>query len=202
MNRASLATVGLILESAQKTLVTHGYAKFTMRRVAEAAGISSGNLAYHYASKQILLQAVVRRMLADYLNEFEALLADPDKAFDQGLSQIIRWIMLDSVAEETVRSFREIWAISLHDEVVCEAVDNMYDELMRGVAELLQRMRPDADIRLIHESVQLLALISEGTAVLYGTRLNRAVSHERIIEIVTRLLDSHVSVGNLHRSIQ
>lgn len=45
--------------------------------------------------------------------------------------------MLGSSAEGTVGSFRELWAISLHDE------------FMRHVVELLQQFRPDTALRLI-----------------------------------------------------
>lgn len=199
MSRSSRATVELILTSARDALISHGYAKFTTRLVAEFAGISPGNLSYHYPSKQSLLQALVHRMLADYVSEFEAVLADTGQNFDQGLSQIVRLIMLDSVEEVTVRSFREIWAIAIHDEVVCEAVDDMYDQLMDRVADLLHRLCPQSDLSAIRESVQLLALVSEGTAVLYGTRMRRAVSHEQIIAIITRVLGSHVGSGSRER---
>ena len=194
MNRSTQATLELIVTSARDALISHGYAKFTTRRVAEFAGISPGNLAYHFPSKQVLLKGLVRRILADHLSEFEMALADTGQDLTRGLSQIVRLIMLDSASEKTVRTFRELWAISLHDKEVCKAVDDMYDVLMERVADLLQRLRPEADMKLIRESVQLLALISEGTAVLYGTRSNRAISHEQIIRVVTQVLDSHLEL--------
>lgn len=185
-------TVERILERAQDVLVSRGYAKFTMRSVAEAADISPGNLAYHYRTKQDLLRAVVGNMVAKYTHQFEALLADSEQPFVQELEDFVRWILIDSATEYTVRTFRELWAISLHDQIICREVDDMYDLLMSYVAELLQRFRPNASAQAIRESIQLLALITEGTAVLYGTRRERAVSHERIIEIVTQVLDARL----------
>ena len=40
-------------------LVTHGYAAFTSRRVAEAAGMAVGNLTYYFPSKRELLRVLI-----------------------------------------------------------------------------------------------------------------------------------------------
>jgi AcrR family transcriptional regulator len=193
LSSTSRKTIERILECAQNELVAGGYAGFTMRHVAEAAGISPGHLAYHYPTKQDLLHAMVRQIITELSRQFSALLSNPDLSYSRGLEQFVRQLLTDSITENIVRTFRELWVISLHDEVVCNAVDDLYDALMGSVVELLQRSLPDADPRAIRESIQLLALVSEGSAVLYGTRQARAVPHERIIEIVIKVIDSLIN---------
>jgi AcrR family transcriptional regulator len=187
-NKASRATITRILECARQVLVSHGYAGFTTRRVAEAANISPGNLAYHFPSKRELLQAVVSHVVAAYSERFQTLLSASPHPQGQELKTLVQWLLTDAVTDEAVRTFREFWAISLHDEVIRGAVDDLYDELMQGVVQLLRRSHPEVAERSIREVVHLLALISEGSIVLYGTRRDRTVPHERIIEIATQVI--------------
>ena len=191
MKRGPTETTARILDCAREVLVKQGYTGFTMRAVGAAAGISPGNLAYHFPSKQILLRAVVDHIVTGYATQFEALLTDTGDPPDQGLKSLIQWLLADAVTEESVRTFRELWAISLHDDVIRGAIDDLYNDLMSGVAEMLQSSYPDVDVRSLQEVVQVLALFSEGSIVLYGTCRDRVVSHDRMIELVLRLLDLH-----------
>ena len=186
---ASRATVEHILQAAQGVLIQHGYAGFTTRRVAEAAAISPGNLSYHFPSKRDLLQALIARLVTDYSSQFVTFLANVEIPVGQELKYLVRWLLTDAVAEETVRTFRELWAISLHDTEICRAIDDLYDELMGHVVTLLRRSYPNSDVDAVREVVQFLALMAEGSAVLYGTRPQRAVSFDRIIELTILLLE-------------
>ncbi|AXI55498.1 Nucleoid occlusion factor SlmA (plasmid) [Pseudoseohaeicola sp. NH-UV-7] len=194
------ATPERILDCARDVLIRQGYAKFTTRSVAAAVGISPGNLAYHFPSKQKLLQGVVNRMVADYSGQFEALLTEGELQPGQDVRSLVRWLLTDTVREETVRVFRELWAISLHDESTRTAIDNMYDELMAGVTELLKRSYPNVEVRKLQEVVQLIAFASEGSIALYGTRFDRAVSHEQMIDVITQLIDLYVPELGANRS--
>ena len=194
------ATPERILDCARDVLIRQGYAKFTSRSVAAAVGISPGNLAYHFPSKQKLLQGVVNRMVADYSGQFEALLTEGELQPGQDVRSLVRWLLTDTVREETVRVFRELWAISLHDESTRTAIDNMYDELMAGVTELLKRSYPNVEFRKLQEVILLIAFASEGSIALYGTRLDRAVSHERMIDVITQLIDLYVPELGANRS--
>ena len=186
---AGQVTVAQILLAARGVLIKHGHAGFTTRRVAEAAAISPGNLSYHFPTKRELLQALITRLIADYSAQFEAFLANAEIPAGQELQHLVRWLLTDAVTKEGVRTFRELWAMSLHDKVICRAVDDLYDELMGHVVTLLRRSYPDVDANTVREVVQCLALLSEGSIVLYGMRRQRAVSFERIIELAILLLE-------------
>ncbi len=181
---AESATIRRILDGAQAVLIQHGYAGFTTRRVAEAAAMRPGNLSYHFPSKRELLRALIRRLIEEYAQRFRSLLLEPDLP----LQSLVQWLLTDAVAEQTVRMFRELWAMALHDAVIRRALDDFYDELMQGVVQLLQCSRPRADVASIREVVQLLALISEGATVVYGTRRERAISLERVAALLPRIL--------------
>src|SRR5208283_2937171 len=81
----SNATVDRIIESARMVLLKDGYAAFTTRRVAELAGMTHGNLNYHFPSKRDLLRALIARLLMTYSQRFEAFLSDPNYPIGQDL---------------------------------------------------------------------------------------------------------------------
>jgi AcrR family transcriptional regulator len=186
-----------ILVGAHRVLLDEGHQGFTTRRVAEAAGIAPGNLSYHFPTKTDLLRALIDWQVAEYAAQFKALLTDAELPPGKELETLVAWLLADASRAETVRMFRELWAIALHDELIQEAVDDLYDELMEGVVPLLRRSRPEIGESAVREMVQLLALLSEGTIVLYGAGRKRAVSLERIIEIVPPLLESMVQPGRV-----
>lgn len=189
-DNAARDTAEHIVLSARQVLISHGYAGFTTRRVAEAAGISLGNLTYHFPAKRGLLRALVASLVASYSKRFEELLASAPPPCEGELGPFVRWLLLDSTDEDTVRLFRELWALSLHDDEIRRAVDDFYDDMIALVGRLIRATRPGASELAVSEVIHLLALISEGSAVIYGLRPERAVPVERVIELVTAMLES------------
>jgi AcrR family transcriptional regulator len=182
-------TVERILESARVVLVRHGYAAFTSRRVAEAAGMAVGNLTYYFPNKRDLLRALIAQLLKSYAQRFETFLRDSKRSPALDLEMLVRWVWTDAIDDDTTRTFRELWALAPHDVVIRRAIDDFYDDAISGVVQLLKQARPHADVRKIRLLIQLVAMVSEGGSVLYGTRRERAVPHVRILELVPRLID-------------
>lgn len=181
-------TVERILDGARRILIDYGYAEFTTRRVAEVVGMTVGNLTYHFPSKRELLRALIAKLLADYGQRFESFFPSSDNPQGPMIESLIRWAFTDTIAVETVRTMRELWALALHDASNRRAVDDFYDEMMNGVVQLLQQKWPQADVRRTRELVQLMVSISEGLNVLYGTRLERVVPHERMVDLAVGLV--------------
>jgi AcrR family transcriptional regulator len=186
----STKTIVQILDAAQQVLITSGYAGFTLRLVAQSAGISPGNLTYHFPRKNILLRALIKRLLDVYLCQLDTLLSSPNVPIEKEVEMLVHFALMDSVDEKTVRVSRELWALALHDDVIRDAADDFYDELMERLVNMLQRSRPHVDKAAIRELVHFLLLLAEGTTVLFGTRRERAVSVERMIEVATQILKS------------
>ena len=186
----SIKTIEQILEAAYQVLVTNGYAGFTMRLVAQSAGISPGNLTYHFPRKNILLRALITRIMDDYSRQLDVMFSDSDISSEHEIEELVHWVFMDSVSEGTVRISREIWAMALHDDDIKEAIDDFYDILMERLVDMLQRSHPNTKKATLTEIVHILVQVAEGTAVLFGTRRKRTVSIERMIELTTQLLNS------------
>jgi AcrR family transcriptional regulator len=187
-SRASRATTRLIVESAHGVLLTKGYAGFTTRAVAEAAGLSPGNLVYHFKTKQDLLRALVTYLIEFYSCRLTKLLQELDIEKGDGMDQLVRYLWMDTTSEEVVRAFRELWVIALKDAVIKNAIDDFYDAVIENVADSLKRLYPNSSFESLRETVYLLTMIIEGSSVLYGTRSDRKVPEERIIKIASQVL--------------
>jgi AcrR family transcriptional regulator len=57
---------GEILRAAERLVAEEGVKHLTIERVAQAAGVSRGGVLYHFASKEALIQAMVRRMVDQF----------------------------------------------------------------------------------------------------------------------------------------
>lgn len=178
-----------ILDSAENVLRMEGYAGLSTRRVAQEAGIALGNLTYHFPNKLGLVRALIDRLMTKYLRQFEDTLRAPD----QGVDGIVRLLLVESVDAQAMALFREIWSMALHDEMVRECIDDFYDTVMERITQTLGEMYPSANQQAICDLVHLIAAISEGSTVIFGTRRSRASSHEQMIELALRLVAAEVS---------
>lgn len=64
-----------ILAIAAKLFATHGYSSTTVRDIADEAGILSGSLYHHFASKEAIAREVLLTFLDALLADYEAIVA-------------------------------------------------------------------------------------------------------------------------------
>lgn len=82
------------LQTAVDVLATHGYHGASIRRIAEAAGLSVPGLYHHYDSKQSILDAATNATMAEMLKHTRAArdaAADPGERFDNIVEALIRF---------------------------------------------------------------------------------------------------------------
>src|SRR3984885_15897104 len=162
-------TPSAILRAARTVLASVGYARLTMRAVASRAGLTVGNLAYHFPTKRGLVRALILSLVAEYQAKSNEYLRNVGHARRGGFAGLVRWLVEDSVAPEMSRLFRELWVMALHDEVIAEAMDRFYAQAHERVVSLLRLTQPGLRPRPAQDIVQLMGAISEGANVLYAT---------------------------------
>jgi AcrR family transcriptional regulator len=180
-----------ILWAAQRVLATDGYAQFTTRAVAAAAGIKPGNLAYHYKTKRELLRAVISAMIAEYARQIEDLFKNHRAEPKDGFAELVAWLIHDSTTSNTSRLFRELWAMAVHDPFIAKAIDGLYDVSFARMAELLRQSQPGLSVKRATEIVWLLGMICEGANPIFGTTKRKGAPVSRVttlaIEALVRL---------------
>jgi AcrR family transcriptional regulator len=188
------ARIGL-LEAAEACLRENGYAGFSTRRVAEAAGMPLSQIHYHFGSKEALMLA-----LLEYQNE--RLLQRQRATFATDVPMWKRWeracdYLDEDLASGYVRTLQEMIAIGWSNAEVAAAVrrflDGWYD-LLKGVAKEatdrfggLGPLRPD-DVACLIGSAFLgaEAMLLLGFEEKDGVRVRRAL---RRFGVVIRKLE-------------
>ena len=68
--REATGTRDKILRSAEKLIGKKGYAQVSVRDIAEDAGVSLGQITYHFSSKDALFMEIVRNLTSSFLEDF------------------------------------------------------------------------------------------------------------------------------------
>ena len=177
-----------ILRAAKHVLATDGYARFTLRRVASEAGLTVGNLTYHYPSKRELVRALIMLLIGEYRAQVETHMRSTPSKSPRAFGSLVAWLMRDSVSTQTSRLFREFWTIALHDPFIARAIDTFYAEVQETASIHLRHNFPRLPRGRVREIVQLMGIISEGSNVLYGTARDPTAPLERVIRLACSLL--------------
>jgi AcrR family transcriptional regulator len=102
----------LILEAALQLFSTHGYRGTSIREIAEAAGLSTGNVYHHFPDKEALFRTL--------LDQYWAAIDTPDFPFNKALAAGAFPDDLEALAEaarESVEAYRRHVALIYVDVV-------------------------------------------------------------------------------------
>lgn len=97
----------MIVTVAGEVLVESGYAGLTLKRVADAAGISVGNLNYHFRTKESLVEVVIEHVLTDFASRFEDIVRRRIADGSDALGALLQWAMDESCANQYTRLARD-----------------------------------------------------------------------------------------------
>lgn len=154
----------LLLDSAAQVLVARGAAAFTLRKVAEQAGTSLGHLQYYYASKSLLVKALIDDLAQRFWQYYERRLLPVNDPMDRFMG-CAEFLLYSGPQRDMVVLLREYWAISRQDEEVAAAVNVFYSASSKLAASLIAEINPN----LSEQSAAYLG--AEATALISGAFL-------------------------------
>lgn len=99
-----------LLAGAKHCLYQQGYAQPTSRDIASAAGVSMGAIAYHFGSREALLNEALIQATEEWGAELDAAVAAPAPALE---STADRFERIWSRMIESLESHRGLWAATL-----------------------------------------------------------------------------------------
>jgi AcrR family transcriptional regulator len=184
-------TVDGILVAAEEVLISAGYAGFTARKVAARADIALGNLTYHFPTLADLHRALVEFVLRRYLPRWEAFRESEGAPGGNATSVggVLDWLITDAVQPRTTRLFRELWAMASHSESAAAAMDDFYSQGVRAAAQVLRVMFRGLSADAALDLAYLMAVVSEGAIVLFGTLPGSARRVRALRVLATRAVE-------------
>lgn len=160
-----------ILEAARRVAASQTLRGLTIRRVAEEAGLSNGLVLFHFKSKQLLLMALLDRVLEQTLGGLAHGLHEvggpvPREVFRRLLVREIEQLQHE---RERVELFFDFWVMGTqHPEIRCRVRDSLehYRALFREVTADLMARQPEAFCPMSPEGMAAVALsLVEGCAI-------------------------------------
>jgi len=179
-----------IITVAGKVLIESGYASLTLKRVADAAGISVGNLNYHFRTKESLVEALIEHVLTDFSSRFEAIIIrDVDDGSD-ALGALLQWAMDESCAHQYTRLVRELWAMATHNRSVAAAMDHYYDQSIEAAMKQLAGSNDGRRQIELTTLVTLVCIIAEGASAVFGRRGRRHPQYDMVKRLACSVLET------------
>lgn len=144
-----------ILEQAAKLFAAKGVAYTTVRDIAEAAGILSGSLYYHFSSKEAIFQELIERFLNELVRSYRAVVTserEPRARLEQLLSASFETIdQYPHLCEIFQNDFTYLQTLPHHEAIatMSEEVQSIWLEtITSGVDE--GTFRSDVDPQLFY----------------------------------------------------
>lgn len=169
MNRTGAATRAKILDAAIHVLATQGFSALTLRAVAAHADIVYGNLTHHYASRELLVEAVFEALVQRYRLAFKDMVAEV-KEGTSPVRTMVTWLLDDAVSAPTAPVFLQLWSMAAHMPPIAEGMAQLYDGAVDAFFEAfgVDPLSPAA--HQLRTRLYLLGTVIEGSSAIFGTR--------------------------------
>ncbi len=162
-------TAGNIVEAAIDLLGSEARGAFTLRAVAQQAGVSLANLQYYYPSRDELLHAMFAEFGRRYVAAYESILAGTQGSARERFGAVIRWNLEDISQRSTRQTFVRLWELlgSL-DDYTGRLWGELYEVDIGQFVGLIRAMHPEVPAAEIHLRATFLAAMIEGLMVVQG----------------------------------
>jgi len=162
---------GELIACAKKLFYSQGYARTSVRDIADAVGVAKGTFYYYFDSKQAILEALVAELSAQMLTLFEAIV--DDETLD-ALEKWARWVQVVGN-----------WKIQRKDELLA----------------LVRVMRADENVLLSHKlRAQTAQMAAPALAKIVAQGIEEGVFETAFVEeaaeivyVVTRMVTDSIT---------
>lgn len=161
--RSELRRADILKASAG--VLSQGYADYSLRKVAAAAGVRINTVQHHFGDLEALVFATVEHMLGDFMPRMLQIAAGQYGSAKDDLMVFLdeTWV---AIRDTDFRTFIiELWAMALHRPSIGQLVRKLYADYRRSVAELVQRVNPSLAGSELEAVTMLVCSWTEGSLV-------------------------------------
>jgi AcrR family transcriptional regulator len=168
LSKKGQQTVNVILDAAEALLVESGYHSFSLRKVAATAGLTVGNLQYHFPSKDLLIEGMLNHCIQRYLEMFEGIRQQAGANPKEQFTALIKGIFKDLNSNNTTMFFPELWSLSNHDDNATESMDAMYEQYRRVLMDVITEINPALSKTQLQRLALFISASIEGHTIFIG----------------------------------
>lgn len=172
-----------------------GYAQFSMRNVAAAAGMHLNNVQYYFRTRDDLVRALMRDIESRYGAAYEQCLgaASPDRL--ARFKAVLNFNLEDTGKAETRRLFIQLWALlDTLDSDSGRMLDQLYEMDLAVLCQQISELNPRCPSKEVRRRATLLAAMIEGLIVVRGAHSPSAAEAKRLTARA-QALGFHIALG-------
>jgi AcrR family transcriptional regulator len=159
-----------IIAAARDLLAGNGYEQFTLRNVAERAGLRISHLQYYFATKGDLVRGLLESVAADYSAQSAQVMAQVP---DTPTARFMAWIdflLQDCWDPRTRHFFIQLWGlVESEDAYTGQLLQEFYATDISEILHLLQDLSPHLDASLLGQRAAIIAGVIEGVMLMVGS---------------------------------
>lgn len=200
--RAGQQTAQLIVQSAFELLQHDSYKRFSLRGVAEQAGLSLANVQYYFPNLRALLKALFEQIASRYEASYQSICNETDEAAlapMQRFEQIIRFNLRDIQEVQTRKLFFRAWELAGSQDGFTGAwLKPLYDQDIAQLSHAIAEVAPSISPSELRTRATLLAALIEGMMIVISTHNDDKAAFDELVE---RTIDQAFSIAlNEHYS--
>lgn len=161
-----------ILKVATEILAFEGYSKFTMRHIADRAGITLRNVQYYFKTKDILFQSVIEQRLKHDIESATKVIENHNLSAEDRFLAFVD----NSLEENTTPFIRglqfELWAQANHDAFAAKCRDHMTTVYSKFIYELIKPLTLGQSEKTRREKAVILLSMLQGFPLVEGSDIH------------------------------
>jgi len=154
-----------ILAASMRVLGEGGYAAFSMRKVAAAAGVRLNTVQHFYGDLQTLLVATVRAKVSIYVDRYTVVAADERLPARDRLEAVFDDTFAEVRKPEVTAFFLEAWSLGAQDPSLEAVLKEIYLSYFSMLAAMVRQIKPELSAADSHVIAALLGSVTEGALV-------------------------------------
>lgn len=158
------STKDKILKAASVILETKG-SDFSMRKVADEASISLGNLQYYFKTKNDLTNSLLSFYIDLYKTKIDSFISENPKRDKNTVSKALKFILEDLTSKNLENLDRVILTLHNTDEDRKKILENYYRQIYSLIYSVLRKIEPKAQTSNINVATSILLPFMESYGV-------------------------------------
>lgn len=178
-----LQGVEQILRQSERLLIEEGMDALTMRRIAAESGMTAGNLAYYFKSKDELIVALLDAISESYRKASQSVVLPATQSSAESLGRLIEIYLGNIASRRTTRLFLELWPLASRNEEIGAKLRNIYEAALDLFASQVRHVSPKLSAERCRKLALFMVASLEGQTAFVGCGMPYAAERDALMQL-------------------